>query len=364
MNPETTASGDPARVPLVSLGQGDYRRDYHPEDLGMSPAPQATADPTEPAHRRRGLLTATRLATLRRCPRQHYYRFELGLSRIRSSDALRLGAAFHRGLELHNVGMPAAEALSQAAASYDAVPEWADTFEWQVERETVQQLLTGHFWRYGSDDVQVLAVEQGFELPLVNPHTGRPSRAFALAGKIDAIVRLADGRLAVLEYKTSGEDIGPDSDYWLRLRCDPQLSQYVLAARALGYEVTTVLYDVTRKPTIRPRNKPQPETPAQYGARLLQDIGDRPDYYFQRREVPRLEDELAEFQLELWQQAKQLLDSRRHGRWFRNVQRFTCGTCEFANLCLNSVRVTAGTAPAGYSILSDVHPELSQGVDA
>ena len=147
MNPETTASGDPARVPLVSLGQGDYRRDYHPEDLGMSPALQATADPTEPAHRRRGLLTATRLATLRRCPRQHYYRFELGLSRVRTADALRLGAAFHRGLELHNVGMPAAEALAQATASYDAVPEWADTCEWQVERETVQQLLTGHFWR-------------------------------------------------------------------------------------------------------------------------------------------------------------------------------------------------------------------------
>jgi len=61
MNPESTASGDPARVPLVSLGQGDYRRDYYPEDLGMSPAPQPAADPTEPAHRRRGLLTGSHM---------------------------------------------------------------------------------------------------------------------------------------------------------------------------------------------------------------------------------------------------------------------------------------------------------------
>jgi len=330
----------------------------------------------------RDLLTSTRLATLRRCPKQHYFRYELGLSRVRTSDALRLGAAFHRGLELHNRGSDAAEAIDQAAAGYEHMPEWADDFGWRVECEVVRQLLTGHFWRYENDDVEIINVERTFELPLVNPNTGRRSRTFVLAGKIDAIVRLADGRLAVLEYKTCGEDIGPDSAYWLRLRCDPQISQYVLAARALAYDVATVLYDVARKPTISPLRATPPnkrkytkdgrlyasqrerdETPEQYGLRLLRDIGDRSDYYFQRREVPRLEDELAEFQAELWQQAKQLLDARRHGRWFRNVQRFTCGTCEFSDLCLNGVRVAPGVAPAGFQILTNVHPELSAGED-
>jgi len=306
-------------------------------------------------------LTSTRLATLRRCPRQHYFRFELGLARVRTSDALRLGAAFHRGLELHNNGVDAAKAIEQATANYADVPEWADAFAWRVECETVRNLLAGYFWRYENDHVEILEVERTFEIPLVNPETRASSRTFVLSGKIDAIVRLADGRLAVLEYKTAGEDIGPDSAYWLRLRCDPQISQYVLAARAIGYAVATVLYDVTRKPTIRPRSKPHPESPEQYGVRLLHDIGVRPDYYFQRREVPRLEDELAEFQVELWQQAKQLLEARRHGRWFRNVQRFTCGTCEFADLCLNGVHVSPGTAPAGYELLTDVHPELTAG---
>lgn len=307
------------------------------------------------------LLTSTRLATLRRCPRQHYFRYELGLSRVRTSDALRLGAAFHHGLERHNRGANPTDAILEATAGYASPPEWADEFDWAVERETLAQLLAGHFWRYEHDDLEFLAVERAFALPLINPRSGRPSRAFMLAGKIDAIVRLADGRLAVLEYKTAGEDIGPDSDYWLRLRCDPQISQYVLAARGLGYDVATVLYDVTRKPTIRPRNKPAPETPEDFGRRLYADIGNRPDYYFQRREVPRLEDELAEFQLEVWQQAKQLLEARRHGRWFRNIHRFTCGMCEFADLCLHGVRVTPDVAPAGFQILSDVHPELSTG---
>lgn len=378
-------------LPLVRLGQGDYTHDIYPDGRHAAPRP-----------REHDALTATRLATLRRCPRQHYYRYQLGLSRIRTSDALRLGAAFHRGLELHHAGVEEGEAIDQAAAGYAHVPDWADPLAWRVECEVVRQLLAGHFWRYGDDDIEILEVERTFEMPLVNPETGASSRTFVLAGKIDAIVRLADGRLAVLEYKTAGEDISPDSDYWLRLRCDPQISQYVLAARALGYDVATVLYDVTRKPTISPsqipilddngckivldaagkrvfnqNGKPRQsadkakgwtlqthvDTPEQYGVRLLTDIGDRPDYYFQRREVPRLDDDLSEFQAELWQQAKQLLDSRRQGRWFRNVHRFTCGTCEFADLCLQSVHVTPGQAPAGFQILPDVHPELSRGDD-
>lgn len=65
------------------------------------------------------------------------------------------------------------------------------------------------------------------------------------------------------------------------------------------------------------------------------------------QEVPRLEDDLAEYQAEVWQQAQQLLEIRRRAdrlgdpsrAWFRNAGRFTCGYCDFAQLCLNGVRV-------------------------
>lgn len=343
-------------------------------------------------------LSTTRLATLRRCPRQHYLRYELGLARIRETDALRLGSAFHAGLEAKNIGADAESAVAEATCGYDERPQWADEWEWEVERETVRHLLAGYFWRYSADDLEVLATEQKFEIPLVNPTTGVASKTCVLVGKIDAIVRLPDGRLAVLEYKTAGEDISSSSDYWLRLRCDPQISQYVLAARALGFDVATVLYDVTRKPTIKPVQVPtldeagqkivldaqgarvltaagkprqtgdskqgyvlqsRPESAVEYGERLLGDIGERPDFYFQRREIPRLEDELAEFQIELWQQAEQLEETRKHGRWFRNVGKMTCDYCPFANLCLNSIRVEPGIAPSGFEILHDVHPELA-----
>jgi len=308
-------------------------------------------------------LTATSTACLRRCPRQHHLRYELGLARIRKAAPLRLGGAYHLGLELYSKGTTAEQAIQQATADYATCPEWADPVEWAVECETVKTLLAGHFWRYGQDDIEFVAVEGSFEIPLVNPDTGAPSRTFSLAGKIDAIVKLPDGRLAVLEYKTAGEDIAPDSEYWLRLRCDGQISLYVLAARAMGYDVATVLYDVTRKPTIRLRQK---ETPEAFGQRLLADIGERPDFYYQRREVPRLEDDLAQFQAELWQQGQYLVELRRRAArlddpsaaHFRNVGRLTCGYCDFADLCLTGVRVDPTNPPAGYQVLPDVNPEL------
>ncbi len=303
-------------------------------------------------------LTNTALGTFRLCPRKYCNRYVLRLSRVRQATPLRFGAAFHLGLELHSKRAELIDPVAMATANYETCPEWADPLDWAVERETLRQLLAGHFWRYSEDNLNFAVTEQVFELPLINPITGSKSRQFVLSGKIDAIVILSDGRLAVLEYKTAGEDIGPDGEYWPRLRCDGQISLYVLAARMTGYNVATVLYDVTRKPTIRLRKD---ETPEQYSQRLYEDINARPDFYFQRREVPRLEDELSEFQLELWQQACALQESMKHDRWYRNVSKITCAFCEFSELCFNNVRINPNIPPTGFTYLPDAHPELDKG---
>src|SRR5262245_51297588 len=111
-------------------------------------------------------LSATRLASLRRCPRQHYFRYELGLSRFRDQDALRLGSAFHVGQETKNLGANAEVAIAAGTQGYDERPAWADPWLWEVERETVRHLLAGYFWRYGLDDLKFLAAEQTSEMPL------------------------------------------------------------------------------------------------------------------------------------------------------------------------------------------------------
>ena len=234
-------------------------------------------------------------------------------------------------------------------------------------------------------------------MPLVNPDTGAASRTFQLAGRRDGLVRW-DDRLMVLERKSTGEDIEPDSEYWQRLRIDPQISQYALAARHEGHDVAGVLYDVPRKPTIRPRQIPlldedglktvvidetgeramnkngkprqssgpgmtlmsRVETDKEFGARLNLDIGERPEHYFARREIPLLEDHLAEFQAEVWQTGQLLIQCRNRKIWFKSVGRMTCGFCDYKNLCLQSIRVEPGDVPAGYERLDDSHPELRE----
>ena len=54
-----------------------------------------------------------------------------------------------------------------------------------------------------------------------------------LAAEPGCLTVLADGRLALIEHKTTASDLAPDSDYWMRLRCNDQVYQYVLGARAL-----------------------------------------------------------------------------------------------------------------------------------
>jgi hypothetical protein len=149
------------------------------------------------------------LGTFRLCPKKYRNRYILRLARKRRATPLRFGSAFHKGLELRAgvFGQDTETILGSVLADYDNCPEWADPAELAVERETLRQLLAGHFWRYSQDDLQYQAVELTFEIPLVDPATGKKSRRFRLGGKIDAIVAiLPDGRLAVLEYKTAGED--------------------------------------------------------------------------------------------------------------------------------------------------------------
>jgi hypothetical protein len=347
-------------------------------------------------------LTHSRMSCAKTCLRQHYYRYELGLRRVRDAKPLRMGRAVHLGIALWASGTPNDDAILAATADYESMPPWAATAEqehdWLTEREIVAALLAGYFWYYKNDPFEVVEVEAKFEMPLVNPDTGAASRTFVLAGRRDGIVR-RNGRLSVRETKTSGDDISPDSDFWRRLRCDQQISLYMLSARAAGHDVADVLYDVIRKPTIAPRQVPildgdgnkivldadgnrvytaagkprqtsdtklgyvlqsRIETPMEFGDRLLADITGRPEYYYQRREIPRLEADLDEFRYECWQQADLIRACENRGLWFRNVSRFTCSNCEYADICLQSVTVDVATPPTGFEIVEDVHPELSE----
>lgn len=146
-------------------------------------------------------------------------------------------------------------------------------------------------------------------------------------------------KILILEHKTSSEDIGPGSMYWRKLTLDAQISNYLVGARAMGFDPHAVLYDVLRKPALRPleanSRRKEPESPESYRDRILADIADRPDYYYQRGVVVRLEDEERDAAFDTWQTAEQIRLSRNESRWPRNVDACTQYNriCDYWPIC-------------------------------
>lgn len=364
------------------------------------------------------LLTHSRMSCFQRCPREHQYRYELGIRPAGETKPLRMGSAIHEGIDARAKGASVDEAICAALAPYaaqidlDIDHEEEGAIELHVEAETVRALLDGYFtawhndWQpatagtHGITPVECVASELAFMMPIDNPETGKRTNNFIAAGKIDRIVRLADGRLAVKETKTTGDSVDDASDYWLKLRIDHQISRYMLAAKHLGHDVQTVLYDVIHKPGIEPTRIPlfdeegtkivldqngdrvrtkdgkkwretgdkelgyvlqtRPETAREYGLRLRADIANRPAFYYARQEIPRLSKDLDEYQVELWQQQQALRESQKHGRWFRNPSACSSmGRCQYLNICHQGF--DSDSIPAGFVRVDDIHPELTQG---
>jgi RecB family exonuclease len=331
------------------------------------------------------VLTHSRLACFRACPRRHYLRYELGLRPGDTGFALRVGSAFHRALDAAGKGQDHEAAI-------------ADGLDDPFDLALVAAMFDGHQRRWADERLEVVASELPFDLPLVNPATGAATPIWRLAGVIDAIVRLPDGRLALQEFKTTSRDFAPGEDYWLRLHLDSQLSIYVIAARELGYDVETVYYDVTRRPGQRPSAVPlvdedgvkivhdsqgdrvrtkngkkwresgdakagyvlqtRPETPEEFAARVAAVIAAEPDRHFARIEIARLDQDLDDCRRDLWIQQQTIRACQRDDAWYRNPGScFEPFACDYLPICQH--RDLDTQTPGGFVRVEDVHPELT-----
>ena len=190
---------------------------------------------------------------------------------------------------------------------------------------------------------EVVTVEEEFTFPLLNPETESPSKTFVEAGKIDGVLRhRASGEIKVLEHKTTSESVEPGSDYWARLAMDGQISKYVLAVMQWENEVRSVVYDVAKKPGIRPlrSGKPNEETPEEFFQRNLETIRENPSAYFVQKEIPRSDSDLLEYCKDAWALSQQIIFYRRFNLWPRNPSACTAyGQCEYFDLCSGRAQV-------------------------
>jgi hypothetical protein len=226
-------------------------------------------------------------------------------------------------------------------------------------------LIRGYARQWADTPYLVDTVESVVESDLWNPATERKSRTFRLAGKLDVTAWL-NGRRVIIDHKTASDDIGdPNSPYWRQLIVEAQPSHYALLEWLNGRKVDDVVWDVVKKPAIRPKDvakKDQEvtlrtgiyfgselsseakthlretgrESFEMYEARLAFDCGEtRPEWYFQRRSILRLDSAISEYATDLWENAQEVLHARNTNRHSRNHKAclYHNSPCKFLGIC-------------------------------
>jgi hypothetical protein len=216
------------------------------------------------------VVSHTEAAVFRRCPREHFYHYTLWRVPLIKALALQVGSRLDAKLKkIHGEGVldleglePQERALMQGYVAYWGMPD--TLFECERAGVRFQVTISG---------AQV-------------------------KGEFDAVGHVREtGHRAILECKSTSEDIAPGSLYWRRIQhLDPQPTVYLTAVKKMGWERGEILWDAIHKPQLRLKKK---ETPEEFEQRVLEDIAGRPTHYFQRHVIVRLEHEHATYMKDL-----------------------------------------------------------------
>jgi hypothetical protein len=246
--------------------------------------------------------------------------------------------------------------------------------------------MHGYHAKWKDEGIVPIAVEQISQANLFNPDTERTSRTFRVAGKLDVLVEQS-GRQLLMDHKSTSEPItDPAAPYWQQLVIEGQVTHYMLLEWLNGRKLDGAIWDVIRKPSIAPRKLKKAEQRAVasgfeyfdqipseasreavvhddretlelYTARLIHDCtSERPEWYFQRRPVPRLDSEIFEYARELWSHGQDLIATRANDRHTRNSGACMMygSPCQFLGICSGYDTPDSDK----WQPKKDIHPEL------
>ena len=232
---------------------------------------------------------------------------------------------------------------------------------------TCKGLLEGYHarWATAQTEIELLYSEQTFLAPLRNlaEKNGKNSRTFKLAGVLDKVCQWS-GTVLVDHKTTSMEIDDPTGPFWRQLAVESQPKHYEILLLANGIRIDRTVWDVVRKPGIRPKKlsaanrkkvtslgeycgrklssetrqlfvNEERENAELFQARLAVECLEHPDRYFARRSIPRGRNETFDYNGEVWQMGQEILAARRNGWTFRNSK--ACmqwgSACEYLGIC-------------------------------
>lgn len=250
------------------------------------------------------ILSASAIGSFKFCPLSFFFKYILGIRKKEETDARRIGNSWHESLDImatkpetpckfcakESKNDPSCYLCGGTGYVTDPYESLArmldvrysprtplDAEKRRVERSTILHATLAYMCNYeDAQDYEVIFKEIPFRIPLIDPRTRRAVPGVFIDGMLDKLIRQADGTLAVLEHKSTSDDLSPTSSYWGHLRLDTQISLYVYAIQRLQADgmltmfgiqpddppISDILYDVWRKPQIQPKKLSAAETAA------------------------------------------------------------------------------------------------------
>ena len=204
------------------------------------------------------LITYSQLSTFLNCRRKMKWRYLDHLVPLEQPHSLRFGSLIHDCLERWHGGT----SLAYIQRFIDrSLPNHTQDPKAHADWHLATAMMRGYADLYATEDFRVVGLEKEFQGKITNPDTGRSSRTFRFAGKVDGIVKRDDG-FYLLEHKTASSI---DAAYLEKLWTDFQILVYSIYAEAVwGNAIKGVIYNVLTKAKLKQKTG---ETEAEFQAR-------------------------------------------------------------------------------------------------
>lgn len=300
-------------------------------------------------------LTNSARSTFMNCRRKYQYSYVYGLATRRPSIPFLVGGLFHDALDrCYSSGgftmdidaeyAIAAKACEKAAATPGLTPEESDKL-W-VQAVTVKGLLAGYQKQWLPQDAKrwdVIEAEGAFDVELPN--------GWRYRGKTDLVVRDKKTKaVKLVEHKTTSR---LDAGYVAKLPLDNQILGYIWAKNQEKLGIKEVVYNVTRKPSIRLK---QSETLEGFGKRLVEEYLLNTSTYYYRETLVFSKEMVAKFKDELHKFVQEIDRCEDEKFYYQNTTQCTqYGPCPFMALCAQGVNDE--TLPM-YRVKERAHEEL------
>ncbi|ACV57534.1 PD-(D/E)XK nuclease family protein [Alicyclobacillus acidocaldarius] len=302
------------------------------------------------------VLTHSRIAMRQVCPQKEHYHYVERLRPREVAWALSVGSAWHKGLEVWQRGEADEDgAVAAGLATLDWIRPENDEEAYKLQLERIRTEVMIRFAIRHFRPRNLVAVEREFQLPIVNPATGRKSRKYLLGGKIDGVCEDEQGKLWILENKTTASIEQFKQSYGM----SQQLTLYVYAAaRIFDRPIAGAVVRSVQKSRMEPkhRNGEMVETWEDFRDRLMAEYEENPAKYLSEDEVLRSSEQVKQLEAELWMECLERNWQARSGVIRHNTSNcHQYGGCPFLPLCLG----VEGARESMFFVSSTTHDELS-----